>query len=47
VSVEELLGGAARTQRLANRCEITIAKSAVSHLGPDDRHGARQPWAGG
>jgi hypothetical protein len=41
VSVEELVGGAARTQRLANRSEISMAKSAVSHLGPDDRHGDR------
>jgi hypothetical protein len=47
VIVEEPVGGAACAQRLANRCEITMAKSALSGLGPHDRHGARQPWAAG
>jgi hypothetical protein len=47
VSVEEPVGGAARTQRIVNRAEITAAESAVPGLGPDGGNAVRQPSAGG
>jgi hypothetical protein len=36
-SGEEPLGSAARAQRVANRRELTMAGSALSHLSSDDR----------
>jgi hypothetical protein len=46
VTVAELVGGAARRERVTNHCEMTAAKSAVSHFGPNDGNGVRQPAAG-
>jgi hypothetical protein len=47
VTVEEPVGRTARVERVANRREMTAAKSAASHFGPNDGHGVCQPLAGG
>jgi hypothetical protein len=47
VTVQKQVGGAARSQRVANRCDMTAAKSAARHFGPNDGRGVRQRSAGG
>jgi len=47
VTVQKQVGGAARSERFADRCEMTAAKSAASHFGPDDGRGVGQRTAGG
>jgi len=41
--VEESVGSAEGTQRVADRGELAMADSAVSHLGPDAADGLREP----